>query len=98
MPLQELEALAKMVPTKEEESQLSNYKGDISELVSAEKFVKAMLKIPFAFTRIEAMLYRETFDDEVIHLRKSFSMLEVIVARLKSLLIFIITSRRPKLT
>lgn len=77
MSLQELEALAKMVPTKEEESKLSNYKGDINELVSVEKFVKAMLKIPFAFSRIEAMLYRETFDDEVIHLRKSFSMLEV---------------------
>lgn len=66
-----------MVPTKEEEAKLSNYRGDINELGSAEKFVKAMLKIPFAFLRIEAMLYRETFDDEVIHLRKSFSMLEV---------------------
>lgn len=77
LSLQELEALAKMDLTKEEETKLSNYKGDINELVSTEKFVKEMLKIPFAFLRIEAMLYRETFEDEVIHLRKSFSMLEV---------------------
>lgn len=75
--LQQLEALVKMVPTREEEAKLCNYKGDINELGSAEKFVKAILSIPFAFLRIEAMLYRETFEDEVVHLRKSFSMLEV---------------------
>ena len=75
--LQQLEALARMVPTDEEEAKLSSYNGDINELGSAEKFVKAILDIPFAFLRIEAMLYRETFEDEVIHLRKSFSMLEV---------------------
>ena len=77
MSLQQLEALVKMVPTKEEEAKLSGYEGDITELGSAEKFVKAMLNIPFAFQRVEAMLYRETFEDEVIHLRNSFSMLEV---------------------
>lgn len=75
--MQQLEALVKMEPTKEEEAKLESYKGDINELGSAEKFVKAMLKVPFAFSRIEAMLYRETFEDEVVHLRKSFSMLEV---------------------
>lgn len=67
----------KMVPTKEEEGKLSGYKGDINELGSAEKFVKAILRIPFAFVRVEVMLYRETFEDEVVHLRNSFSMLEV---------------------
>lgn len=75
--MQQLEALVKMEPTKDEEAKLESYKGDINELGSAEKFVKAMLKVPFAFSRIEAMLYRETFEDEVVHLRKSFSMLEV---------------------
>lgn len=67
-----------MAPTKEEEAKLSSYKGDIKDLGSTEKFLKAMLNIPFAFIRFEAMLYRETFEDEVVHLRKSFSMLEVI--------------------
>jgi len=77
--LQQLEALAKMVPTKEEEAKLFGYKGDINELGSAEKFVRAVLSIPFAFERVEAMLYRETFEDEVVHLRNSFSMLEVTI-------------------
>lgn len=66
-----------MVPTQEEEAKLLSYEGDISELGCTEKFVIAILRIPFAFQRVEAMLYRETFEDEVNHLRNSFSMLEV---------------------
>lgn len=77
MSLQQLEALIKMEPTKEEEGNLASYKGEINQLGSAEKFVKKMLSIPCAFLRIEAMLYKETFEDEVFHLRKSFSVLEV---------------------
>lgn len=77
--MQQLEALVKMVPTKEEEAKLSGYGGDITELGSAEKFVKAMLNIPFGFQRVGAMLYKETFEDEVVHLRNSFSMLEVTI-------------------
>ncbi|GFZ02987.1 actin-binding FH2 (formin homology 2) family protein [Actinidia rufa] len=87
--LQHLEALVKMVPTKEEEAKLSSYKGDVNELGSAERFVKAMLKIPFAFLRIEAMLYRETFEDEVVHLRKSFSVLEEACKELRSSRLFL---------
>ncbi|KAK6805002.1 hypothetical protein RDI58_002786 [Solanum bulbocastanum] len=87
--LPQLEALAKMVPTKEEEDKLSSYKGDINELGSAEKFVMAMLKVPFAFLRIEAMLYRETFDDEVHLLKKYFSMLEEACKELRSSRLFL---------
>lgn len=63
-----------MEPTKEEEAKLTGYKGDLG---SAETFVASILKIPYAFPRIEALLYRETFEDEMDHLRKTFSMLEV---------------------
>ncbi|XWS58162.1 hypothetical protein CRYUN_Cryun08bG0011300 [Craigia yunnanensis] len=87
--LQQLEALVKMVPTKEEEAKLSSYKGDINELGSAEKFVKVLLSVPFAFLRAEAMLYRETFEDEVIHLKNSFSMLEEACKELRSSRLFL---------
>ncbi|GMN43900.1 hypothetical protein TIFTF001_013100 [Ficus carica] len=89
LSLQQLEALVKMVPTKEEEAKLSGYGGDINELGSAEKFVRAMLSIPFAFQRAEAMLYRETFEDEVVHLRNSFSMLEEACKELRSSRLFL---------
>uniref|UniRef100_A0A6N2LGM5 Formin-like protein n=1 Tax=Salix viminalis TaxID=40686 RepID=A0A6N2LGM5_SALVM len=87
--LQQLEALAKMVPTKEEEAKLFGYKGDINELGSAEKFVRVVLSMPFAFQRVEAMLYRETFEDEVVHLRNSFSMLEEACKELRSSRLFL---------
>ncbi|KAJ6737628.1 FORMIN-LIKE PROTEIN [Salix viminalis] len=86
--LQQLEALAKMVPTKEEEAKLLGYKGNINELGSAEKFIRVVLSIPFAFQRVEAMLYRETFEDEVVHLKNSFSMLEEACKELRSSRLF----------
>ncbi|KAI3754920.1 hypothetical protein L1987_54712 [Smallanthus sonchifolius] len=72
--LQQLEVIIKMEPTKEEEAKLIGYKGDMG---SAETFVATILTIPHSFSRIEALLYRETFEDEVTHLRKTFSILEV---------------------
>ncbi|KAF8107634.1 hypothetical protein N665_0118s0007 [Sinapis alba] len=87
--LQQLEALVKMVPTKEEELKLCSYKGVVEELGSAEKFLRALVGVPFAFQRAEAMLYRETFEDEVVHLRNSFSMLEEACKELKSSRLFL---------
>ncbi|KAL4378394.1 hypothetical protein GQ457_02G036300 [Hibiscus cannabinus] len=87
--LQQLEALVKMVPTKEEEDKLYGFKGDTNDLGSAEKFVKVLLSVPFAFLRAEALLYRETFDDEVIHLKSSFSMLEEACKELRSSRLFL---------
>lgn len=73
------ETLVKMAPTKEEELKLRDYNGDISKLGAAERFLKAVLNIPFAFKRVDAMLYRANFDTEIKYLRKSFETLEVII-------------------
>lgn len=75
--MQQLEALVKMKPSEEEEKKLLDYDGDINMLDPAENFVKVLLTIPMAFSRIEAMLYKETFDDEVAHLRMSFTLIKV---------------------
>lgn len=73
-----LESLLKMAPTKEEERKLKEYKDDSPfRLGPAEKFLKAVLDIPFAFKRVEAMLYISNFDSEVEYLKKSFETLEV---------------------
>jgi hypothetical protein len=66
-----------MAPTKEEELKLRDYNGDLSKLGSAERFLKAVLDIPFAFTRVDAMLYRANFETDINYLRKSFDTLEV---------------------
>ncbi|MFS8033165.1 putative formin, FH2 domain-containing protein [Helianthus anomalus] len=84
-----LETLVKMAPTKEEEIKLKDYRGDVSKLGSAERFLKAILDIPFAFKRVEAMLYRANFDTEVKYLRSSFQTLEVASEELKSSRLFL---------
>ncbi|GMH06361.1 hypothetical protein Nepgr_008201 [Nepenthes gracilis] len=84
-----LETLVKMAPTKEEEIKLKGYNGDISKLDSAERFLKTILDIPFAFRRAEAMLYRANFDAEVDYLRKSFETLEKASEELKNSRLFL---------
>jgi hypothetical protein len=87
LSVQQLEALIKMAPTKEEVEKLAAYDGDVEGLVPAERLVKLVLTVPCAFVRVEAMLYRETFADEVGHIRKSFAMLEVSRASVHNLLV-----------
>ncbi|VAI19918.1 unnamed protein product [Triticum turgidum subsp. durum] len=76
-----LEMLLKMAPTREEELKLREYREDAqSKLGPAESFLKAVLGIPFAFKRAEAMLYIANFDLEVDYLKTAFRTLEHIVA------------------
>jgi len=68
-----------MAPSKEEERKLREHKDDSqTKLGLAEKFLKAVLDVPFAFKRIEAMLFIASFESEVEYLRTSFQTLEVI--------------------
>ncbi|CAL9755172.1 unnamed protein product [Musa acuminata subsp. burmannicoides] len=84
-----LETLIKMAPTKEEELRLHDYMGDISKLGSAERFLKAVLDVPFAFKRVDAMLYRANFETEVKYLIKSFGTLEAACEDLTSSRLFL---------
>lgn len=73
-----LESLLKMAPTKEEERKLREYEdGSSIKLGHAERFLKAVIDVPHAFKRVEALLYASTFESEVEYLKKSFSTLEV---------------------
>ncbi|CAN6478763.1 unnamed protein product [Victoria cruziana] len=89
LTVEQLEALARMVPTKEEEEKLMSYNGDVNELGIGERYVKEMLNLPLAFLRIEAMLYKESFEDEVLHLKKAFVTLEDACKELKSSRLFL---------
>lgn len=73
-----LESLLKMAPTKEEERKLKASK-DVSptKFGPAEKFLKAVLDVPFAFKRVDALLYIANFESEIEYLKKSFENLEV---------------------
>ncbi|PHT52671.1 Formin-like protein 1 [Capsicum baccatum] len=85
-----LEGLLKMAPTKEEELKLKEFKDESPfKLGPAEKFVKAVLYIPFAFNRVEAMLYIANFDSEIEYLIKSFETLETACEELRNSRMFL---------
>ena len=72
-----LEKVVESMLTREEEIKLKDYNGDISKLGLAEQCLKAIVDIPFAFKRFDAMLFRATFEEEINFIKKSFTILEV---------------------
>ncbi|KAI5557955.1 hypothetical protein BDE02_17G006600 [Populus trichocarpa] len=85
-----LESLSKMAPTKEEECKLKDLKDESPfKLGPAEKFLKEVLDVPFAFKRVDAMLYIASFDSEIEYLRRSFETLEAACEELKNSRMFL---------
>ncbi|XP_027092068.2 formin-like protein 1 [Coffea arabica] len=85
-----LESLLKMAPTKEEERKLKEYKDDSPfKLGPAEKFLRAVLDVPFAFKRVDAMLYISSFDSEIEYLKRSFDTLEAACEELRNSRMFL---------
>lgn len=66
-----------MAPTTDEELKLRLYSGHLSHLGPAEQFLKVMVEIPFAFKRLESLLFMSTLQDEVSTIKESFATLEV---------------------
>ncbi|KAL4348156.1 hypothetical protein GQ457_17G023470 [Hibiscus cannabinus] len=77
LPGELLQTLQKMTPTADEELKLRLFAGDINLLGPAERFLKTVVEIPFAFKRIDALLFMSTFPEEAASLRESFLTLEV---------------------
>ena len=73
-----LETILRMKPTDEEEQKLRFYNGDFSQLGLAEQVMKALIDIPFAFKRINALLFMSSLQEDASSLGDSFLQLEVI--------------------
>ncbi|XP_022886820.1 formin-like protein 4 [Olea europaea var. sylvestris] len=73
-----LEKLTKISPTEDEIAQILQFNGNPEKLADAESFLYHILKaIPSAFTRLNAMLFRLTYDSEILHYKKSLQTLEL---------------------
>ncbi|XP_076930817.1 uncharacterized protein LOC143595764 [Bidens hawaiensis] len=70
--------LAKNGSNLEEEMKLRLYGGDLSRLGPAERFLKALVEIPFAFKRLESLLFMCTLQDEEENIKESFETLELV--------------------
>ncbi|XP_013589253.1 PREDICTED: formin-like protein 3 [Brassica oleracea var. oleracea] len=89
LPVELLQTLLKMAPTSEEELKLRLYSGDLHLLGPAERFLKILVDIPFAFKRIESLIFMISLQEEVSGIKESLATLEVACKKLKNSRLFI---------
>ncbi|QCD86523.1 diaphanous 2 [Vigna unguiculata] len=89
LPPEFLQTLLKMAPTSDEELKLRLFDGDLSQLSPADSFLKTLVDIPFAFKRMEALLFMGSFKEELGTTMESFSILEVACKELRSSRLFL---------
>ncbi len=74
-----LEILVKMSPTDEETTKFQEYQGDPSLLGPADRFILGLLQVPNAFERLDAMLYKASFEEELQHIQDTIVTLQVMI-------------------
>ncbi|KAI3526717.1 hypothetical protein L1887_05979 [Cichorium endivia] len=89
LPVELIQTLLKMAPTGEEEMKLRLYNGDLSRLGTAEKFLKRLVEIPFAFQRLESLLFMCTLQEEQDIIKESFQTLEAACKQLRKSRLFL---------
>ncbi|XP_062077835.1 formin-like protein 5 [Humulus lupulus] len=89
LPSEFVQNLLKMAPTTEEELKLRMFDGELSQLGPAERFLRALVDIPFAFKRLEAILFMSTLQEEVAITKESFETLEVASKELRNSRLFL---------
>ncbi len=72
-----LETLVKVAPSDEEKKKFWNYSGNGSDLGPADRFLQGVLEVPNAFSRLNAMLYRAQYQDELHEIQDAIAILEV---------------------
>uniref|UniRef100_A0A2N9IY67 Formin-like protein n=1 Tax=Fagus sylvatica TaxID=28930 RepID=A0A2N9IY67_FAGSY len=89
LPVELLQTLLRMPPTTEEELKLRLFSGDISQLGPAEQFLKVLVDIPFAFKRLESLLFMSSLREEVSSIKESLATLEVACNKLRNSRLFL---------
>lgn len=66
LSVETLEKLTRIAPTTEENANIVGFDGDVGRLADAESFLYHLLNaVPLTFTRVNAMLFRFTYDSEI---------------------------------
>ncbi|KAI3849004.1 hypothetical protein MKX03_011447 [Papaver bracteatum] len=77
LPSELLQTLLKMAPTADEELKLRLYNGELSTLGPAERFLKVLIGVPFAFKRMDSLLLMNSLQEELPGIKESLATLEV---------------------
>ncbi|KAL6187422.1 hypothetical protein ACLB2K_038821 [Fragaria x ananassa] len=73
-----LEKLARIAPTEEEIAKILEHNEDPARLADAESFLYHILKaVPSAFVRLNAMHFRQHYEQEIVQLKESLQTIEL---------------------
>lgn len=89
LPPELIQNILKMAPTSDEELKLRLYSGELSQLGPAERFLKVLVNIPFAFKRLESLFFMCTLQEEMTTLKESFTVLEAACSELRKSRLFL---------
>ncbi|XP_024995313.1 formin-like protein 3 [Cynara cardunculus var. scolymus] len=89
LPVELISTLLKMAPSQEEELRLRLYCGDVNQLGPSERFLKNLVEIPFAFKRLEVLLFMSSLHEDYNMAKESFATLEVACNKLRSSRLFL---------
>ncbi|KAG0492501.1 hypothetical protein HPP92_005899 [Vanilla planifolia] len=89
LPVELLQTLLKMAPSTDEELKLRLFNDASVFLGPAEQFLKAIVNIPFAFKRIDALLYMTCLHDESSSIKEAFATLEEACRELRNSRLFL---------
>ncbi|XP_010551459.1 PREDICTED: formin-like protein 4 [Tarenaya hassleriana] len=85
-----LERLARIAPTKEEQSAVLDFDGDPRNLADAESFLFHLLRaVPSAFTRLNALLFKANYYPEITHHKQCLQTLEAACTELRARGLFV---------
>ncbi|KAH6835553.1 formin homology5 [Perilla frutescens var. hirtella] len=89
LPAELIQTLLKMAPTAEEELKLRLFTGELTQLGHAERFLKVVVDIPFAFKRLESIYFMGILEEESTNLKDSFVILEAACKELRKSRLFL---------
>ncbi|RAL45349.1 hypothetical protein DM860_013745 [Cuscuta australis] len=89
LPAELLQTLLKMAPTADEELKLRLYNGDPLQLGFAERFLKVLVDIPFAYKRLETLHFMCTLQEDATMVKESFETLEAACTKLRKSRLFL---------
>ncbi|KHN22862.1 Formin-like protein 3 [Glycine soja] len=89
IPVELIQTLLKMAPTTDEELKLRLFTGQLSELGPAERFLKLLVDIPFAFKRLESLMFMFMLKEDFSSIKDSFATLEVACHELRKSRLFL---------
>lgn len=72
-----LETLVKVAPSDDEKRKFQKFNGKLSDLGPSDRFFHALLEVPNAWSRLNAMLYQAQYKEELRQVQDGLQILKV---------------------